>query len=168
MDGERLIFSRQSAVSPLPRRTLWRSGPLARYPPQDTDATQCDMAGGRGGAPRLDLARLAHGHRGLAGALAVALDSSLSLVDARRPRKRSSMAMPKDLSSRLPAPRLERRRSVPSRRQRNVCSTLTWQRCWPNLSPSAPIFYTRGGLPGPKGGQPRPSAPYTKDTHVRG
>jgi hypothetical protein len=33
----------------------------------------------------------------------------------------------------------------------------------PNL-PSAPIFYTGGGLPGPKGGRPRPPAPYTKDT----
>jgi hypothetical protein len=29
----------------------------------------------------------------------------------------------------------------------------------PNLLPSAPIFYTRGGLPGPKGGRPRSPAP---------
>jgi hypothetical protein len=34
----------------------------------------------------------------------------------------------------------------------------------PNLLPSSPIFYTRGGQPGPKGGRPRPAAPYTKDT----
>jgi hypothetical protein len=67
---------------------------------------------------------------------------------ARSP-KRSFMGMPKDLSSRLPAPRPERRRSVPSRRERSVCSTTLP----PNLLPSAPIFYTRGGLPGPKGGQ---------------
>jgi hypothetical protein len=28
----------------------------------------------------------------------------------------------------------------------------------------APIFYTKDGQPGPKGGPPRPPAPYTKDT----
>jgi hypothetical protein len=32
------------------------------------------------------------------------------------------------------------------------------------LLPSAPIFYTKDGQPGPKGGPPRPPAPYTKDT----
>jgi integrase len=32
------------------------------------------------------------------------------------------------------------------------------------LHPDTPIFHTRGALPGPKGGRPRPPAPYTKDT----
>lgn len=32
------------------------------------------------------------------------------------------------------------------------------------LMPDTPIFHTRGGAPGPKGGRPRPPAPYTKDT----
>jgi len=32
------------------------------------------------------------------------------------------------------------------------------------LHPGAPIFHTRGALPGPKGGRPRAPAPYTKDT----
>jgi hypothetical protein len=31
------------------------------------------------------------------------------------------------------------------------------------LHPEPPIFHTRGGQPGPKGGRPRPPAPYTKD-----
>jgi hypothetical protein len=31
------------------------------------------------------------------------------------------------------------------------------------LHPDTPIFHTRGGQPGPKGGRPRPPAPYTKD-----
>jgi hypothetical protein len=90
------------------------------------------------------------GYRGLAGALAVAWDSSLSPVDMPHSRKRSSMAMPKDLSSRLPAPRLERRRPVPSRRERNVCSTLTW-RCCCRISCRVHRFSPPGGLPGPKG-----------------
>ena len=30
-------------------------------------------------------------------------------------------------------------------------------------APRYPIFHTRGGQPGPKGGRPRPPAPYTKD-----
>lgn len=34
----------------------------------------------------------------------------------------------------------------------------------PNLLPSAPIFYTRGGAAGPKGGRPRLPVPYTADT----
>lgn len=32
------------------------------------------------------------------------------------------------------------------------------------LHPSARIFYTRGGEPGPRGGRPRPPVPYTSDT----
>ena len=32
------------------------------------------------------------------------------------------------------------------------------------LHPDTPIFHTRGGQPGPKGGRPRPPVPYTKDT----
>lgn len=32
------------------------------------------------------------------------------------------------------------------------------------LHPETPIFHTRGGQPGPKGGRPRPPVPYTKDT----
>lgn len=32
------------------------------------------------------------------------------------------------------------------------------------LMPDVPIFHTRGGQPGPKGGRPRPPRPYTKDT----
>lgn len=32
------------------------------------------------------------------------------------------------------------------------------------LLPETPIFHTRGGAPGPKGGRPRPPSPYTKDT----
>lgn len=31
------------------------------------------------------------------------------------------------------------------------------------LHPEMPIFHTRGGEPGPKGGRPRPPVPYTKD-----
>jgi hypothetical protein len=31
------------------------------------------------------------------------------------------------------------------------------------LHPDTPIFHTRGGAPGPKGGKPRPPVPYTRD-----
>jgi hypothetical protein len=34
------------------------------------------------------------------------------------------------------------------------------------LHPDTPIFHTRGGQPGPKGGRPRPPIPYTKDRWV--
>jgi hypothetical protein len=69
------------------------------------------------------------GYRGLAGRLRSHGIHRFRPSPCARSRKRSSMAMPKELSSRLPAPRPERRRSVPSRSERNVCSTPTWRRC---------------------------------------
>jgi len=104
------------------------------------------------------------GYKGLAGALAVAWDTSLSPVDVRtltkaqltgdgdgpffsRDRTKTGEAAIGTMSKRTQRLLAEYNKTLP-----------------PNLLPSSPIFYTRGGRPGPKGGRPRPSAPYTKDT----
>lgn len=161
MDGERLLFSRQSAGSPLPRRALWRSGPLARYPPQDTDATQCDMAGGRGGVASLS----APG--------AWAIEASQGRLQSRGTHRFRRLTCDTHESAApwrcrrtflLDCPRQDWKAAIGTlskRTQRLLHAYIAT--LLPNLLPSAPIFYT-GGLPGPKGGQPRPSAPYTKDT----
>jgi hypothetical protein len=104
------------------------------------------------------------GYRGLAGALAVAWDTSLSPVDVRTLTKAQlhgdaegpffSVARAKTGKAAIG--------TLSKRTQRLLDAYMATLP--PNLLPSAPIFYTRGGLPGPKGGRPRPPAPYTKDT----
>lgn len=104
------------------------------------------------------------GYKGLAAALAVAWDTSLSPVDVRR---LTSAQLIGDASG----PYFSVARAKTGKA---AIGTLSKRTQWllkvyrdtlpPNLLPSSPIFYTRGGQPGPKGGRPRPPAPYTKDT----
>ena len=104
------------------------------------------------------------GYRGLAGALAVAWDTSLSPVDVR-------MLTKAQLQGDAEGPFFSVARAKTGKAAIGTLSKRTqllldayMATLPPNLLPSAPIFYTRGGLPGPKGGRPRPPAPYTKDT----
>lgn len=104
------------------------------------------------------------GYRGLAAALAVAWDTSLSPVDVRTLTKAQ-------LTGDAEGPFFSRDRTKTGegaigtlgRRTQKLLAAYM-KTLPPNLLPSAPIFYTRGGQPGPKGGRPRPPAPYTKDT----
>lgn len=104
------------------------------------------------------------GYKGLAAALAVAWDTSLSPVDVRTLTKAQ-------LKGDAEGPFFSRDRTktgesaigtLGKRTQRLLDAYMATLP--PNLLPSAPIFYTRGGQAGPKGGRPRPPAPYTKDT----
>jgi hypothetical protein len=104
------------------------------------------------------------GYRGLAAGLAVAWDTSLSPVDVRTLTKAQ-------LTGDAEGPFFSRDRTktgesaigtLGKRTQRLLAAYMATLP--PNLLPSAPIFYTRGGQPGPKGGRPRPPAPYSKDT----
>ena len=104
------------------------------------------------------------GYRGLAAALAVAWDTMLSPVDVRaltRAQLRgdaqgSLFAVARAKSGKAAIGTLSRRTM---RLLNTYSATLP-----PNLLPSAPIFYTRGGEPGSKGGRPWPPVPYTADT----
>jgi hypothetical protein len=104
------------------------------------------------------------GYRGLAAALAVAWDTSLSPVDVRT-------LTGAQLAGDAEGPFFAVARAKTGKAAIGTLSKRT-QRLLeaykatlpPNLLPSAPIFYTRGGQPGPKGGRSRPPAPYTKDT----
>lgn len=104
------------------------------------------------------------GYRGLAAALAVAWDTSLSPVDVRTltsaqltgDAEGPFFSVSRAKTGKAAIGTLGPRTQILLKAYR---ATLP-----PNLLPSAPIFYTRGGQPGPKGGRPRPPAPYTKDT----
>lgn len=154
-------------------RALWRVAGALKY----CDAEQDPSLGIRrktptarsaiwteGEAVRLIKAAWRMGYRGLAAALAVAWDTSLSPVDVRtlttaqlkgdaqgsffvRDRTKTGEGAIGTLTKRT-----QRLLAV-------YMETLP-----PDLIPSAPIFYTRGSQAGPKGGRPRPPAPYTKDT----
>jgi hypothetical protein len=104
------------------------------------------------------------GYKGLATALAVAWDTSLSPVDVRR-------LTAADLIGDAAGPffsvsRAKTGKAAIGTLGRRTLRLLETYRATlpPNLLPTAPIFYTRGGQAGPKGGRPRPAAPYTKDT----
>jgi hypothetical protein len=95
------------------------------------------------------------GYRGLAAGLAVAWDTSLSPVDVRTLTKAQ-------LTGDAEGPFFSRDRTktgesaigtLGKRTQRLLAAYMATLP--PNLLPSAPIFYTRGGQPGPKGGRPR-------------
>src|SRR5215831_5460049 len=160
-------------------RAMWqkiaalKSGSGQWYCDKDKDPSagvRCKTPKGRqaiwyeGEAVRLVKRAWRMGYRGLAAALAVAWDTSFSPVDVRKLTKEQftsdqhgpffSVARAKTGKAAI---------GTLSRRTRRLleayCKTLP-----ANLLPTAPIFYTRGSQPGPKGGRPRPPAPYTKDT----
>lgn len=117
-----------------------------------------------GEAVRLVKAAWRMGYRGLAAALAVAWDTMLSPVDVRT-LTRAQLHGDED----GPLFQLSRAKTgkpaigTLGKRTKRLLDAYMAQ-LPPNLLPSSPIFYTRGGVAGAKGGRPRPPAPYTKDT----
>jgi hypothetical protein len=102
---------------------------------------------------------------GLAAALAVAWDTQLSPVDVRTLTKAQLMG-----DAEGPFFTLDRAKTgqpaigtFSKRTQRLLKAYM--ETLPPDLIPSAPIFMTRGGQAGPKGGRPRPPVPYTSDTY---
>lgn len=104
------------------------------------------------------------GYRGLAVAMAVAWDSMLSPVDVRQLTRAqlkgdgagSLFALSRAKTGRAAIGTL-------SRRAEAILEAYTAALPFA-LHPDMPIFQTRGGAPGPKGGRPRPPAAYTSDT----
>lgn len=102
--------------------------------------------------------------RGLSAALAVAWDTTLSPVDVRTLTPSQRVETPQ-------GPFFEQPRAKTGQKAIGTLSAATVARLDAyiaelkfTLLPSTPIFHTRGGQPGPKGGRPRPPVPYTKDT----
>jgi hypothetical protein len=103
-------------------------------------------------------------YRGLAAALAVAWDTSLSPVDVRN---LTSAQLIGDATG--PYFSIARAKTGKAAIGTFCARTQRLLKAYrdtlpPNLLPSSRIFYTRGGQPGPQGGRSRPPAPYTKDT----
>lgn len=103
------------------------------------------------------------GFHGLAGALAVAWDTLWSPVDVRT---LTTAQLKSDAAGPLFA--LERtktgRAGIGTVSKRTARLLLAYVDLLPfTLHPDTPIFHTRGGEPGSKGGRPRPPVPYQKD-----
>lgn len=128
--------------TPVPRNAIWFEGEAVRLVK---------------GAYRM-------GYMGLAAALAVAWDTMLSPVDVRTLTRAQfggdaggplfSVARAKTGKAAIGTFCKRTARLLEA-----YAATLP-----PNLHPSAPIFYTRGFVPGANGGKPRTPKPYTKDT----
>ncbi|WP_146604382.1 hypothetical protein [Rhodoplanes roseus] len=128
--------------TPTPRNAIWREGE----------------------AVRLVKAAWRNGYRGLAAALAVAWDTMLSPVDVRT----LTTAQLRDdgggsLFSLARAKTGKAAIGTVSRRTERLVAAYIESLPF-SLLPDTPIFHTRGGEPGSKGGRPRPPVPYTKDT----
>lgn len=102
-------------------------------------------------------------YRGLSAALATAWDTTLSPVDVRALTPAQRVETPQGPLFALP-------RAKTGKRAIGTLSPETVQRLDAyiaslpfTLLPTTPIFHTRGGQPGPKGGRPRPPVPYSKD-----
>jgi len=104
------------------------------------------------------------GYHGLAALSAVAWDTSLSPVDVRR--LTSAQLIGDATGPYFSVARAKTGKAAIGTLSKRTQRLLKAYRDTlpPNLLPSSPIFYTRGSQPGPKGGRPRPPAPYTKDT----
>lgn len=104
------------------------------------------------------------GYKGLSAALAVAWDTTLSPVDVRG----LSLAQ---LEQTPQGPLFSVDRAKTGKAAIGTLSEATAARLDAyidslpfTLLKTTPIFHTRGGQPGPKGGRPRPPVPYQKDT----
>lgn len=102
--------------------------------------------------------------QGLSVALAVAWDTTLSPVDVRTLTPSQRVETPQ-------GPLFVQPRAKTGQRAIGTLTPATVARLDAyiaglpfTLLPTTPIFHTRGGQPGPKGGRPRPPVPYTKDT----
>ena len=155
----RAVEDRRRNEGPRPRRRpfaaiLWRKTPAPR---------NAICSKGKRCRPVKRAWRM--GYRGLAAALAVAWDTMLSPVDVRaltRAQLRGDAQQP-PLFAVARAKTGKAAIGTLSRRTKRLLDTYS-ATLPPNLLPSAPIFYTRGGEPGSKGGRPWPPVPYTADT----
>jgi hypothetical protein len=103
-------------------------------------------------------------YRGLSAALATAWDTTLSPVDVR------TLTLSQRLET-AQGPLFVQPRAKTGQKAIGTLTPATVARLDAyiaglpfTLLPTTPIFHTRGGQPGPKGGRPRPPVPYTKDT----
>ena len=104
------------------------------------------------------------GYRGLAAALAVAWDTMLSPVDVRA-LTRAQLRGDAQGSLFAVARAKTGKAAIGTLSRRTKRLLDTYSATLPsNLLLSAPIFCTRGGEPGSKGGRPWPPVPYTADT----
>lgn len=115
-------------------------------------------------AERLVKRAIRMGYHGLATALAVSWDTMLSPVDVRT-------LTTEQLTADGDGPLFSVARTKTGKAAIGTLSRRTWLLLkWymrtlpPNLLPIAPIFYTRGGKAGRRGGRPRAPSPYSKDT----
>ncbi len=138
-DDPSLSIRRQT---PKPRQATWREGEAVRLVKR---------------AWRM-------GYRGLAAALATAWDTMLSPVDVRK--LTTAQMTSAGLGAIFEVQRTKTGRdAVGTLGRRSTRLLRAYIDGLPfDLHPETPIFHTRGGQPGPKGGRPRPPAPYTKDT----
>jgi GNAT superfamily N-acetyltransferase len=104
------------------------------------------------------------GYKGLAAALAVSWDTQFSPVDVRGVTL--AKLCPDALGPFFALPRAKTGKAAIGTLSYKTEKVLrAYVAGLPfTLMPDTPIFHTRGGEPGPKGGRPRPPAPYTKDT----
>lgn len=128
--------------TPKPRNAIWYEGEVAR----------------------LVKRAWREGYRGLAAALAVAWDTMLSPVDVRG----LTLAQLSDdgegsVFSLARAKTGQSAIGTLSRRTARVVSAYLAGLPFA-MHPDKPMFLTRGGKPGPRGGRPRPPAAYTQDT----
>jgi hypothetical protein len=154
-------------------RALWQAAASMNYCDKDKDPSlgirrktpkARDAIWTEGEAVRLVKAAWRTGYRGLAAALAVAWDTSLSPVDVRTLTKAQMQADTKGAYFVRDRTKTgEGAIGTLSKRTHRLLAAYM-ATLPPDLIPSAPIFYTRGAAPGPKGGRPRPPAPNTKDT----
>jgi hypothetical protein len=107
------------------------------------------------------------GFPGLQAALAAAWDTMLSPVDVRKLSR--AMRGKDDLGALFGVDRTKTgKAAIGTLTPRTEGLIDAYIASLPfTLHPDMPIFHTRGGEPGPKGGRPRPPAPYTKDTMSR-
>jgi hypothetical protein len=134
---------------------------FANRPPQPRQAVWSE-----GEAVRLVKGAWRLGYRGLAACLAVVWDTQLSPVDGRRllaRQRRKDRTGTYFLVGRAKTGRAAA--GTISRRAERVLDAYLAS-LGAELHGDAPIFRTRGYIPGPNGGRPRAGAPYTKNSLV--
>lgn len=115
-------------------------------------------------AKRLVKRAIREKHYGLAAALATCWDTQFSPVDVRT--LTTAKLFPDAQGPVFDVDRTKTGKGAIGTMSKRTQRLLSWyiQSLSFKLHPEAPIFHTRGGQPGPKGGRPRPPVPYTKDT----
>ena len=115
---------------------------------------------------RLAKAAWRSGHGGLACIIAVAWDTQFSPVDVRALTARQAVASGHEWGFLIDRTKTgEAAYGTLSRRSRRLVETYISELGF-ELLETAPIFRTRGHIPGPKGGRPRAGTPYTKDSLI--